>query len=451
MLAALRSRALSLSSSSSSSAGQQWKLGFLGLNRSLCSSVVENYTNKSDNNGLLSLEEIEKVLGDVKADDVKVIPVKKRCDWADFMVVATGRSAWHVRNIAEALIYKVKQKQKGAKRMLLPSVEGQEGGKWIVIDSGTVIIHALDEKVRAYYNLERLWTTDSSDNEHSQDLDKALVKHWSSHVKASRSNKFLRTPYIQDHYDVIMKFVVFKLGRRTKTSRKKIKITKPRRELHNPAAIKSLPGDLLIEVLGRVASSSFTDLFNAKLCCRDFLGLAEDDYILQHVSIDKFPVIPWFTSGEAISFINRCKESGNPEALFRQGMVEYFSFKNVESGLESLKKAAEKGHAEASYVYEIILLCSEGGSNQESFELLNAVKSSKSASLRRSIKAMFQSMWVKNNNIMPQHHSCCNANGCIIELGGRWDRDEDKVVCCDACRRDQEVVSFCNMLQGRDI
>lgn len=30
----------------------------------------------------------------------------------------------------------VKQKQKGAKRMLLPSVEGQEGGKWIVIDSG---------------------------------------------------------------------------------------------------------------------------------------------------------------------------------------------------------------------------------------------------------------------------------------------------------------------------
>lgn len=30
----------------------------------------------------------------------------------------------------------VKQKQRGVKRMLLPSVEGQEGGKWIVIDSG---------------------------------------------------------------------------------------------------------------------------------------------------------------------------------------------------------------------------------------------------------------------------------------------------------------------------
>ncbi|BAU03109.1 hypothetical protein VIGAN_UM012400 [Vigna angularis var. angularis] len=70
---------------------------------------------------------------DIKADDVKVIPVPKHCDWADFMVLATGRSTWHVNNIAQALIYKAKQKQR---RMMLPSVKGEEGGKWIVIDSG---------------------------------------------------------------------------------------------------------------------------------------------------------------------------------------------------------------------------------------------------------------------------------------------------------------------------
>ncbi|KAE8716597.1 Protein Iojap-related [Hibiscus syriacus] len=63
---------------------------------------------------------------------------------------------WHVKNIAQALIYKVKQKQKGAKRMVLPSVQGQETGKWIVIDSGRVIVHTLDEKARTYYNLEYL-------------------------------------------------------------------------------------------------------------------------------------------------------------------------------------------------------------------------------------------------------------------------------------------------------
>uniref|UniRef100_A0A5B7BAW8 At2g35280-like TPR domain-containing protein n=1 Tax=Davidia involucrata TaxID=16924 RepID=A0A5B7BAW8_DAVIN len=226
--------------------------------------------------------------------------------------------------------------------------------------------------------------------------------------------------------------------RRTKTNRRKIKTTKPSRKLRNPG-IKSLSGDLLIEVLSRVASSSFTDLFNAKLCCRDFLGAAEDDYILEHVSIDRFPVIPWFTSGETISFLNRCKESGNPEALYRQGMVEYFSLKKVESGLDYLKRAADKGHAEASYVYDIILLCSEGKSRSKSLRIQIC---------RKRIKALFQEMWV-NNNIIPQQHSCCNAKGCIVE-GRRWDLGED-VVCCDTCRWYQEVISFCSMLHGRGV
>ncbi|KAL2332686.1 hypothetical protein Fmac_013899 [Flemingia macrophylla] len=152
-------------SSHSESLLQQCRVGFSSL-----SSAVNG------RNCVLDLHEIENVLTDVKADDVKVIPVPKHCDWADFMVVATGRSTWHVKNIAQALIYKAKQKQRGAERMLLPSVEGQEGGKWIVIDSGKVIVHALDEKARSYYNLEGLWTRGTIKNESDEDLQKALVK-----------------------------------------------------------------------------------------------------------------------------------------------------------------------------------------------------------------------------------------------------------------------------------
>ncbi|KAL5552505.1 hypothetical protein UlMin_039906 [Ulmus minor] len=158
---------LRLPSSSSSQLLQQWKLGF----RSFYSSTAI-----SNNKGLLELQEVEKILSDVRADNVKVIPATKNFDWADFMVIATGRSTWHVRNIAQALIYKVKQKQKGARRLVLPSVEGQEGGKWIVIDSGKVIVHALDENAREYYNLENLWTTETPEKEPAQDLEKALVK-----------------------------------------------------------------------------------------------------------------------------------------------------------------------------------------------------------------------------------------------------------------------------------
>ncbi|CAA7404641.1 unnamed protein product [Spirodela intermedia] len=129
-----------------------------------------------DRRGCLGIEEVEKVLSDVKAGDVRVIPIGGQCGWTDHMVVATGKSAWHVRNIAQALVYKAKQKQKGANRMLLPSIEGHQGGNWIVVDDGSVVVHALDEKARSYYKLENLWTEEKTPEGPNQDLKKAFMK-----------------------------------------------------------------------------------------------------------------------------------------------------------------------------------------------------------------------------------------------------------------------------------
>ncbi|CAN6335872.1 unnamed protein product [Urochloa humidicola] len=129
---------------------------------------------------LLELPEVEKVLRDVRAGDVRVFPVGEgglhggAC--ADYMVVATGRSDWHVRNIAQALLYKIKQKQKGSDRILMPSVEGQQAGKWVVIDSGSIIIHALEERAREYYDLESIWSKEISPNTSVQELETSLVK-----------------------------------------------------------------------------------------------------------------------------------------------------------------------------------------------------------------------------------------------------------------------------------
>ncbi|XP_059633572.1 putative F-box protein At1g67623 isoform X2 [Cornus florida] len=241
--------------------------------------------------------------------------------------------------------------------------------------------------------------------------------------------------------------------RMNSTSRNRIirKKTKPVGKV-STSAIKSLSGDLLIEVLARVGSSSFTDLYNAKLCCREFLGAVEDDYILQKVSMDKFPIIPWTPSDELISFLNRCKESGNPEALYRQGLIEYFSSLRTESGLENLKRAAEKGHAEASYVYGIILVCKGGQLKQEGLKLLNAVMSSKPRSLRikecrRRIKSIIWRMWI-HNKMVPQQLPSCNGTDCCIRKIQTWDPEDEEIdaMNCDACRWNHEVISFCNML-----
>lgn len=99
MLSSIRPRALSTALASSS----PWK-HFPGFLSSFSSSGEA--ADAPSKNTLLDLTEVEKVLSDVKADDVRVIPVRDQCDWTDYMVVASGRSTWHVRNIAQALIHK---------------------------------------------------------------------------------------------------------------------------------------------------------------------------------------------------------------------------------------------------------------------------------------------------------------------------------------------------------
>lgn len=37
-------------------------------------------------------------------------------------------------------------------------MEGKEGGKWILIDFGDVIVHVFQSSERAFYNLEKLWS-----------------------------------------------------------------------------------------------------------------------------------------------------------------------------------------------------------------------------------------------------------------------------------------------------
>ncbi|KAE9454210.1 hypothetical protein C3L33_13896, partial [Rhododendron williamsianum] len=160
--------------------------------------------------------------------------------------------------------------------------------------------------------------------------------------------------------------------------------------------INSLPSDLLVDVLSRVASSSFTDLFNSKLCCRDFRGAAEEECVLEQVSMVGFPVIHQWLKSEKVSwFLNQCVQIGNPEALYRQGMVTKSLFPNLilayltlNARLEKLRRASEKGHAEASYVYGIILVCMGGQSSVEGLKLLNAMKGSTTSQSTRF--AIFQ-------------------------------------------------------------
>ncbi|XP_050211148.1 putative F-box protein At1g67623 [Mercurialis annua] len=256
----------------------------------------------------------------------------------------------------------------------------------------------------------------------------------------------------------------------------KFLITKGRKRL-NSNRFNNLPSELLTEILAKVASTSAIDLFQAKTSCKDFRLAASDDYVFQNIEIDSFVDKSWkIRQNGASNFLERCNKCGNPESLFRQGMIDYFSNLKIDSGFECLKKAANKGHVVATYVYGIILVCYGGELRKKGLKLLFELKRRSNSRLivkecREKVRKIFYEMWPNINYIIgygPAEEdefkrklkNCkCKAKLCSWTAVPRkessvWKppRDEefeDDKFSCQACLWDLEAFRFLNFLRTK--
>ena len=98
-------------------------------------------------------KEIEKILSDNKAVEIKSINLKNKTSIADFMIIASGNSSRHVQALSEILFNKLKEKGINNCRL-----EGRESNDWKLIDAIDIIIHIFHPEKRKFYNLESMWS-----------------------------------------------------------------------------------------------------------------------------------------------------------------------------------------------------------------------------------------------------------------------------------------------------
>ncbi len=109
-----------------------------------------------DDQGVQALESLLLTrLYDEKAQDIVFIDLKDKSSVADGMIVASGRSHRHVGAMADHLLRTLKEAGYGRAR-----VEGLPHCDWVLIDAGDVIVHLFRPEVRAFYNIEKIWSVE---------------------------------------------------------------------------------------------------------------------------------------------------------------------------------------------------------------------------------------------------------------------------------------------------
>jgi ribosome-associated protein len=90
---------------------------------------------------------------DVKADDVKILDMRRLVTYTDYLVLCTGRNTRLTKRIGEEIGFRLKEKA----RLLPMGTEGTSGGDWILLDYADFVVHIFTPDARDFYRLDVLW------------------------------------------------------------------------------------------------------------------------------------------------------------------------------------------------------------------------------------------------------------------------------------------------------
>ena len=105
-------------------------------------------------------------LKEFKAQDIVKIDLVGKTSMADFMLIASGTSSRQIRAIAENTVTEIKKSSN-----VNVNIEGVSQSDWVLIDAGDIIIHLFRPEVREFYNLEKMWQVDSTEDASTETIE----------------------------------------------------------------------------------------------------------------------------------------------------------------------------------------------------------------------------------------------------------------------------------------
>jgi ribosome-associated protein len=99
------------------------------------------------------LADAAELSNDRKAQDIVALDLRGMVGYADYLLIATGRSDRQVKAIHDGIHLGLKTRDG-----LLPRrVEGLSEGRWVLMDYLDIVVHIFTPETREHYRLEQLW------------------------------------------------------------------------------------------------------------------------------------------------------------------------------------------------------------------------------------------------------------------------------------------------------
>ncbi|XP_071417026.1 mitochondrial assembly of ribosomal large subunit protein 1 [Pithys albifrons albifrons] len=106
------------------------------------------------------------------AKDICVIQPPPEIKYCDYFIIVSGSSTRHLHAMAHYMLKMYKHLK--AKSDPHTQIEGKETDDWLCIDFGNIVVHFMLPETREVYELEKLWTLGSYDDQVAQMTPQSL-------------------------------------------------------------------------------------------------------------------------------------------------------------------------------------------------------------------------------------------------------------------------------------